>query len=990
MRPTQAGTAILLCLGLAAIAVTLGAVFLRSLMRQSMSGRTEQLIALSREAAQSGLAHAVEQIMADHLAANLTVATTGGSFASTAPTFLDGPWRAPFVSLSLPGAIWGYPQGGWKRAQFGRAAEADDVAEENPLCGAAKTAGMDVYDGRGRFYEVGWYNTTRPAPTAVPAQPVAPLRFTDLSAGVPERADGIFLDGDLRRLDSGDPAADRRASRYRLRYAIGLIDLGGHPLINPLAEMNTDSTDPCNDYRNTPLDRETAAPNPAHKPWLEAAANAWYNMVETWQQGPTLAVLSEHVFRGRGNISNLDRDDRSTRLVNGVPQQHQMVTFPMMFRGRGEYNVFARTSYWPGGEPAPYLAIGLWSVGDETAQPMYSSNRCYATPAGGDRIHHRAQMTDLGGASHPITHTMVGPQASWHAYASALRGHKTYYGGGGGGPGYGDQYGYVTPHTDLLVTPFGRRLEKSTAAPANWKWYQGRIDTPFHVNVLTAPSLQISQMLLAAMPSHVKTLHWYKDEYYNWTGFHIATDSEGRPYRVEEYSPTISSTKDIDVSVAVRGRDLWTRWVGSGLSEFPAPTSISPVDGSIIDPDYYQMFGGPTAAPNGQTVPYDPRPASARYPGPLMRSGPNSPDDGAPSDQVLDDLAKDIKVGSKPLPIGNCTHSGEPLIYIGGSDQEYYAYSDPPPNPNHPSARVVRRLQPGLFKPDYQRSYWWPLAKAMSSAIAYVRATWVQYPNNVFDPAVGFNPASLRDAQACSTLEDLDRAFLRQLGENFDTPGDGVPLRPITSTWADSPATAISNGHRITFSVDPSALSNTIRTLADVTADRLRSTFAPANTPGISVERAKVMERMLNDFRMSFLGAGPGYSETFRPLDFDGDGKVMGSCYAQNPAATPEEKTFRTDRWKPVDAGHAKPGRGPMPDSWFTVTGCFYIGKSHHFRIFCRGEVYDNVLRKPVAQQTVDAVWVADPDGVNPRDSRMIFQRWEYNRSTSELPRQLR
>ena len=31
--------------------------------------------------------------------------------------------------------------------------------------------------------------------------------------------------------------------------------------------------------------------------------------------------------------------------------------------------------------------------------------------------------------------------------------------------------------------------------------------------------------------------------YYNWTGFHIATDSEGRPYRVEEYSPTISSTK---------------------------------------------------------------------------------------------------------------------------------------------------------------------------------------------------------------------------------------------------------------------------------------------------------------------------------------------------------------------------------------------------------------------------------------------------------------
>ena len=307
--------------------------------------------------------------------------------------------------------------------------------------------------------------------------------------------------------------------------------------------------------------------------------------------------------------------------------------------------------------------------------------------------------------------------------------------------------------------------------------------------------------------------------------------------------------------------------------------------------------------------------------------------------------------------IGYCSHSGEPLLYIGGTDYWWDAYRDnPAPVPMHASDRVLRKLQPGLFKPNYQLSYWWCMVKAMTTAISYTRATWVQYPNNVFDPQTGFSPVSLRDASTCATLEDLDRIFLRQLGENYASPGDGVPLSPILIGWNNIPASTISNGHRLAFSIDTNPVSNTIKTLANATADRLRSIHPPADTAGISVERAKVMERLLNDFRMSFLGAGPGYSETFRPLDFDGDGKVMASAYDINPGATSAENTFLTNRWKSVEGGSA--GRGPIPDSWFTATGCFYIGKSHHFRIICRGEVYDNILGKPVAQQTVDSVWV--------------------------------
>ena len=75
----------------------------------------------------------------------------------------------------------------------------------------------------------------------------------------------------------------------------------------------------------------------------------------------------------------------------------------------------------------------------------------------------------------------------------------------------------------------------------------------------------------------------------------------------------------------------------------------------------------------------------------------------------------------------------------------------------------------------------------------------------------------------------------------------------------------------------------------------------------------------------------------------------------------------------------------------------YFIGKSHFYRIFVRGEVYDNLLRKPVAQQELETVYCVDPEAllfpaanhVSP-DQRVLFQQWRLNPRASELPAQRR
>jgi hypothetical protein len=561
----------------------------------------------------------------------------------------------------------------------------------------------------------------------------------------------------------------------------------------------------------------------------------------------------------------------------------------------------------------------------------------------------------------------------------------------------GDGIGYSMPslgHPEalFLVTPFGKGLQVAAdpTTPAGWKWYEGRVATPWYVNVMTAPPETIAAMILAYLPPRLKIAQYTQLSWTQCTGF----DGAGNPVYAAAPSGTAAITP-IDISIP--GRDLFVRTM--------SPTAYATPVFSDWNPPTRPVPGNPDIAPD-YWIP-DPRPATAAYPGPLTNGDPTQPDQGA------DDMALNIGLYPRAVGIQNqgvCTHTGGAFIPKMFQDLTVWSPSGFPsetyatgpnagqtvPQPatwngstwnwvaNDASNRSLPNTATISIDPThpykYTNSYWWTLTVAMTNAIAFMRAQWVQYPtshSDVNDPANMFQ-GTVRNPAAFVTLHDLDRQFLAELGEDIDHPGNGTILPGTQCVWT---ATG--------WSFQPLTVKNTIRTL--VTNDLLKESNVS------SAERAKIMELMLNDMRMSFLGSSPGYSDAaaneFRPLDFDGDGHVECSCYPINPNATALELKYNTAHWLP-----AVNGQGPKPDDsqnshYFSLTGCFFTGKSHYFRIMTRGELWDNVLGKALDNATLESVLSVDPEGnglsdshSHIEDSQLLFERWHYNRYRGLLP----
>ncbi|MBN8524298.1 MAG: hypothetical protein J0M02_03060 [Planctomycetes bacterium] len=168
--------------------------------------------------------------------------------------------------------------------------------------------------------------------------------------------------------------------------------------------------------------------------------------------------------------------------------------------------------------------------------------------------------------------------------------------------------------------------------------------------------------------------------------------------------------------------------------------------------------------------------------------------------------------------------------------------------------------------------------------------------------------------------------------------------------------------------------------------------------------RAKLMERVLNDWRMSFLGAAKGYADDFRPKDFDGDGLVFCSGYLGNASLEPDTQL---KCWQTAGADGNGPGNGRKPGdpayvdaatadpakklTIFSVTGCLAFTRSHQYKIKVRGELFDNVVGRPVAEKYLEAALLVDPDNnivrsANPavlptglNDSTIIMRRPIHN-----------
>ena len=286
-----------------------------------------------------------------------------------------------------------------------------------------------------------------------------------------------------------------------------------------------------------------------------------------------------------------------------------------------------------------------------------------------------------------------------------------------------------------------------------------------------------------------------------------------------------------------------------------------------------------------------------------------------------------------------------------------------------------------------------------------------------------------------AAIKQIDQQFVANLGESFDRPGHMTPedaraaLSPRYTRWYPWQGSdgSVNNFQNLSnMSVAEYRVTNNIRTLltpidtnpitngigaASLTAlstDAQLGANEPPHklwlldewnvgadgvyVPGVTVgttptkvarARAKLMERVLNDWRLSFLGSCKDYAPTFRPKDFDGDGKVFCSGYLTPSAADPD---CDLTCWKPADANGDGPGQGSGL-TIFSVTGCLAITRSHQFKIHVRGELYDNFLNRAVSEQYLESAYLVDPDSNVTRgglttgleDSVIIQQRPIHN-----------
>jgi hypothetical protein len=353
---------------------------------------------------------------------------------------------------------------------------------------------------------------------------------------------------------------------------------------------------------------------------------------------------------------------------------------------------------------------------------------------------------------------------------------------------------------------------------------------------------------------------------------------------------------------------------------------------------------------------------------------------------------------------------------------------------------------------DARNQSYWPINSVNDMPAGIVYTSTPSVPVTLAKrkgPANGWNPAAAHFADE----EMLDRQFLANLGESFDQPGrmtpgqalaaidprTGVPRPPRYNMCNFKHHDASARPRSSSFvagawlQVGEYRITNNIRTLLtpiDTTsgvsltassADSQVGLNAPPRKlwlldewdvgnaadydPGVSVgayptplarARAKLMERVLNDWRMSFLGSVKAYAPDFRPKDFDGDGIVFCSGYLDATGGADAETALTC--WQVADGNGNGPGIGAQPTdpaygtaskqlTLFSVTGCMGFQRSHQYKIRVRGELFDNNINSAVSEQYLESAIIIDPDnnvsrGASPTglvDSTVMMMRPIHN-----------
>lgn len=806
----RSGSILFLSLGIAAILLGIAFLFVKSMQLGVDSSRAEQREALARSAALYGLNDAFEQIALDY-AEPATVHGSGSLLATTN----DGPWRSYFVPHNA------YDRNFMRRPSDPLTAPSndDDSRFEDGMFDfyygwvsdyqgrrSAYRDGYFSFNDQGRWIEPGFTGTTR----------AAAVRFTDQAPALPARSYAVFYDDDLRPLASGNVVADRARARYRLRYACGVEDLGGHPLLNPDSDY---------DYRQLwTLERKlwdgaatiadasaTATPSGTalsrQEKRLQAIrrnAPAYFSMLTSGLKGDAVpSAMAEHTWLGRGSATGCARGPNST------PQ-----TYSFMWR-TGKQS----TGSLPAGPGGLYTADGVRDPsGDENGNRNWSMWARYLVERNGPSENNllgetlvyqhklgQTAGTPLGGVDLkvdydiPLDHNLIGAVYSPRAWRAAVNGR---------GSGW-TSWSANVPNIPFLFSLWGRWVWTPETVPidpagphwAAWKGFfednLGPVETPWYSNLLTVTPKSIYSMALAYFPSYLKTLNYTKEAY----SPAISKNPNGSWNYGADPTATLNEIPPQSVAFGA-GRDLHIPYVSPAFAAFKNPT-MDGVAPNFHKPDPEIAYPNRPGYDDTLYVP------AKRYPGMLWTgrydkaqafsiAGASSLPrfDSAWADHT-GDPAKELKnegeddlgeyIAQSTMPTPRSPYSAALMLEDFGGDisrnrsaggwkgtPPAWFNSDTPGVPGSRDAHSFRWiLDPAKLK--FANSYWWDIARAFAYTVAVTQAQWKQSSDVYLAPgAAAFEPDAAWDPAAYQSLRDIDYALLRQLGEIPEAPGSAA------------------------------------------------------------------------------------------------------------------------------------------------------------------------------------------------------------------------
>ncbi|MBN8524173.1 MAG: hypothetical protein J0M02_02430 [Planctomycetes bacterium] len=954
------GSFLLFSVALVGVMVAFGFALLQTVRLSTDAGTSSQRQWFAQESALAGLHHAMENIALDYRSSHRTA------------TYLDGIWHRDFNPLGLD----------QNQPESAAVSADDDVRNEHILWqpilerndrgyweygNGYGSFGQNMYQARGRarYYEVGYYEPSDPTYTDPLRPNMSAVRFTDLAASVPTRAGATFLDAQLRRLVPGPGETTdqlRVRARYRLRYAVLTMDAGSAILANPLLDS---------DYRDLwrPGTAATTGGAIAGDAYDDAHYAAYGNAFAPTAQGRRVERYADSLVNmlltsgSAGERSNYLRLEQVFKLRGSstnvaISQQGWPVTFPNMLRF---FNSSGETaSSWLASRAPVASGLGLFAPDNDTAKIRLE---------GGQGIRGRQSNTDFR-----LSHALVGPQYSYRNIQAAVT-------GGTSDRDWAESQGDPV-QTRTLVTPFGRAGEKGTAGSAA-QWNRGPTDVPWQINPLTAAPGVIRAMVGGYMPAQFRSL--------------IIR------YMVTESGVTAPSTALTSVDESGRldgayelsmfdsyGRNLFTDFMSPAFKRWPALRAPpqSPT-GNFDVPPYAAITGQPDLYPNH--VALDTRSPDLVYPGIYASLGYAAPTSG------MEDTGKDINASGDAY---NENSSGYGRLKAYDSHSANVLFVGTPRKYENNFNKLNVPMYGNLPIAD---SFFWDMSAAFGTAISVMRMHWLEASNSWVKLGTLF-PAGKDPFGDMDSIADLDRLFLQQLGIDKDrdslattnvTAPDGVT---VLSTWdvngPASPNVIQSWGYDGPPSSFPRVLRRNAVTLSYNIAGLVKDDKLATGTY-TSKQRARCMELMLNDWRMSFLGSSPDYFAAFRPLDFDGDGYALCSAYSTSytfpDAVSPTWPASAVVN--PADPLLSRQGRAlnASTDHPFSLTGCFVMGKSRYYRVITRGELWDCQLARPVSNATLESVLCVDPNGLSAggklgQDFAVLHQRWYWNSYNALLP----